>query len=400
MLTTRPARSLRVLQVLPTLQRRGIEKIVCAITLELHGHGYHVDVCCQKTKGPLETALREHGVRVFCLEEKGPRDPAAAWRLLSILRSGKYDVLHSHSPEAAGYQLPVAWLGRVPRIICTFHSAPGLPAPPGASAKSGIRKLCAMIASHHVDWIYACSDAVLKGHRTTGWGSRHSSVIYNGVDLARLRPAPDKAAAKEAFGIRADSAVIGSVGSLCEQKGQSHLIRSLPLIRRRVPEACLLIVGSGPDSTALSDLARELGCANAVQFLGERDQIAECLHAMDVFALPSTDEGFGLAIVEAMACGVPVVASSAGGVPEVIVDGVSGLLVPPADQAAIAGAVLRILDSGDLAKTLAAEAARVVQEKFAITKVANEVGDLYRRLVHDQRHAARERCNRWTAVAP
>src|SRR5438445_6258228 len=96
MVTASLTRAVRVIQLVPTLQRRGVEKVVCGIALELHGHGYEIDVCCLKTKGPLHAALSNRGVRVYCLEEKGPRDPVAAWRLLCILQAGKYDILHSH----------------------------------------------------------------------------------------------------------------------------------------------------------------------------------------------------------------------------------------------------------------------------------------------------------------
>lgn len=237
MLTAPITRPLRVIQLLPTLQRRGLEKVVCAIALDLHGQGYEVDVCCLRTAGPLEASLRERGLRVYCLEEKGPRDLQAAWRLLSILRSGNYDIVHSHCPVEAGYQVPIAWLARVPRVICTFHLTPGLPAPPAVEFKAKLRKLVARLVSRGVDWVYACSGAALKAQQQGGWRGRNSSVIYNGIDLTHLYPSAAKALSKAALGLPADSCVIGSVGSLCEQKGHSHLIRALALIRCQIPNA-------------------------------------------------------------------------------------------------------------------------------------------------------------------
>src|ERR1035437_7782856 len=177
------------------------------------------------------------------------------------VRSSRWeDVLHLHCPVEAGYHLPIAWLARVPRLICTFHSTPGLPAPPAMHVKAWMRRRFATFMSHRVDWVYACSAAVLESQQQSGWHSCNSSVIYNGIDLTQLCLRADNTGAKAALGFSVGAQVIGSVGSLCEQKGQSHLIRCLPLIRRRIPDACLLLVGSGPDGPNLAELARELGC--------------------------------------------------------------------------------------------------------------------------------------------
>lgn len=383
------ARPVRVLQLVQTLQRRGVERIVCAIALRLHGHGYRIDVCCQTAKGPLEDALRERGIRVYCLNQEGPRDLAAAWRLLSLLRGGQYDILHTHCPSAAGFQFPVARMARVPKVVCTLHATPGLPGPPGVRAKTHLRRRLASLMSRRIDWMYGCSAAVLRTEQMDGWHGAGSSVIYNGIDLDRLRPRAGMAAAKAAWGIGAETPVIGSVGSLSPEKGHVHLIRALPLIRARVPGACLLLVGTGPGAAQLAGLARACGCAGAVRFLGERENVQECIHAMDVFVLPSLAEGFGLALVEAMACGVPTVSSSVGGVPEIVSDGVSGLLVPPGDHQALAAAAVRILMDARLARSLSSAAIATVNERFDEQKMARSVNDLYGKLFNQTVAGAR-----------
>jgi glycosyltransferase involved in cell wall biosynthesis len=152
-----------------------------------------------------------------------------------------------------------------------------------------------------------------------------------------------------------------------------------------MPDACLLLVGSGPDAATLAKLAQDSGCGDAVRFIGERENVSECIHAMDVFAFPSIAEGFGLALAEAMACGVPVVASAVGGVPEVVTDGVSGLLVPPEDHVALAAAILRLLSDHELAHKLSAEALGMVSENFAMEKMTRQVSDLYLRLLNGRR---------------
>jgi len=379
-----PSRPTRVLQLVPTLQRRGIEKIVCEIAASLNNNGYEMDVCCQRSKGPMEQALAENKVGVWCLDEEGPLDLGAAWRLLSILRRGRYDIVHLHCAAAVSYQLPAVWMAQIPRVVCTFHGLPGAPAPPLLHAKVRMRRLAAGFASRRVDWMYACSAAALRAHQSDGWEGPPSSVIYNGLDLTRFRPAVDKVAARAAAGIGAGGPVIGSVGSLCREKGHAYLIRAFARVRSRLPDACLLLVGSGPDAALLARVAVECGCADAVHFAGERADVAEYIQAMDVFAFPTLTEGFGLALAEAMACGVPVVASAVGGVPELVRDGVSGLLVPPADPDALAAAILRILEAPELAKRLSTVNLRDFADNFSVVRMTSQVSDLYTRLISDQ----------------
>ena len=370
-------RPVRVIQLLPTLQRRGIEKVVRDIALALNGNGFEIDVCCEKTMGPLENILIENRIGVFCLKEKSPRDMAAALRLLSVLRHGRYDIAHLHCAPATSYLIPVLRLARVPRVICTIHGLPSLPSPPAAHAKVLIGSFLAGLVSGSVDWTYACSEAALSSHRRLGLKSRGSSVVYNGIDLEEFSSGTDKAAAKAALGLPSDKTVIGAVGSLCAEKGHEHLIRAFASIRDRLPDASLLLVGSGPDEKLLARLAQALGCGERVHFVAERADIAECVHAMDVFAFPSLSEGFGLALAEAMACGVPVVASAVGGVPELVTDGLSGLLVPAGSSEALAGAILRLIENPDVAGGLARTALRRVTESFSVKRMTNQVRDLY-----------------------
>ena len=131
-----------------------------------------------------------------------------------------------------------------------------------------------------------------------------------------------------------------------------------------------------------------MGCGGAVQFIGEGGHVAQYLHAMDVFAFPSIAEGFGLALAEAMACGVPVVASAVGGVPELVSDGVSGLLVPPQDPEALAAAILSILESPDLAAGLSTTARRVIANNFTVGGMTTRVSELYARLLQRQPQAS------------
>jgi glycosyltransferase involved in cell wall biosynthesis len=196
------------------------------------------------------------------------------------------------------------------------------------------------------------------------------------------------AEAKVRLGIPADAVVIGCVGALCEQKGQRYLIQALPLIREKVPKAQVLLVGTGPESDMLRTLARECGCEASVSFVGEHDDVVSFLSAMDIFAFPSIAEGLGLALIEAMGCGVPVVASSVGGVPEVVTDGWDGLLVDPRSPIALANAIIRMNTDHQLAESMGKHAIATVAARFQTKIMLKEVSDLYCRVLQSPRLSA------------
>jgi glycosyltransferase involved in cell wall biosynthesis len=372
----------RVLQLVPTMQRRGIERVVTDIATGLHGNGFVIDVCCQRSEGPLARLLAQRGVEVSCLGEKGPRDIRAAIRLWKIIKENRYDILHWHCPTAVGYQIPVAIAAGVPRIICTFHGLPGVTVPPAAVVKQAATRICTRILSGRVSWLYGCSQAVLDSQLATGWSRHRSSVINNGVDLSITANNWQRSTAKERLGLPSGGILIGCVGALSEEKGQRYLIEALPLVRKVVPSACVVFVGAGPSLFDLKNRANKCGCEDAVFFIGEIDDVSLALSAMDVFAFPSIAEGLGLALIEAMACGIPVVASAVGGVPEVVSDGEDGVLVPPRDPGALADAILRVSMNRAFAESIRTRALKTVSARFTIGKMIKKVSDLYCTVSH------------------
>lgn len=229
-----------------------------------------------------------------------------------------------------------------------------------------------------------------------GLAPERIEVLHNGLDLARFRPpsAPTRAEARAALGIAPDTSVIVAVGRLQPYKGHTHLLRALARLQASSParadDMLLLVVGEGPSRGALEDearahglLARERGLLGperaAVRFLGQRDDIPAILPAADVMAVPSLSEGFGLVALEGAAAGLPVVAFATGGLPDVIADGTSGLLVPTGDEAALAAALARVLADRDLAARLAA-GARERAQAFGLDRHVADLIDVYRRI--------------------
>ena len=175
----------------------------------------------------------------------------------------------------------------------------------------------------------------------------------------------------------AGSQLVGCVARLEAEKGHRTLLEAWPLVLRRVPDAYLIVVGEGSLSGDLEALAAELGISHRVVFTGRRDDIPAVTAALDVAVLPSYREAQGLVVLEAMALARPIVASNVGGVPEMIEDGVSGLLVPPHDAVALADAISRLLLDHPLADMLARNGHDVVHDRFSVEFMVRTVEDIY-----------------------
>ena len=196
-------------------------------------------------------------------------------------------------------------------------------------------------------------------------GREPSHVIELGIDLERF------ASGKRLFD--PDGPLVGNVARLAEQKGQRTLLEAAA----ELPGVKFAIVGEGELRGELERRTDELGLHDRVLFTGARDDVPDLLATFDVFAFPSLFEGLCLAVIEAQAAGVPVVATPVGGIRETVVDGETGLLVPPQDPQALAAAIRRLLDDRELAGRLAAEARRRVHERFSVQRMVEETLALY-----------------------
>jgi glycosyltransferase involved in cell wall biosynthesis len=201
------------------------------------------------------------------------------------------------------------------------------------------------------------------------------AVVPYGVDLDRFRP--------QERGPR-EELVVGSVGRLAPEKGLNYLLEAMVVVAREQPNVRLLLAGDGPDRSSLEQLARRLGLADRVEFTGEvaHEQVPQTLARVDVFAMPSTWEGFGVAALEAAAMELPVVASDIHGIPDVVEDGVTGILVPPKDVASLSGAILRLLRDADERRRLGRAGREMVAARYSWTDNVRQMEALYDELTH------------------
>ena len=216
-------------------------------------------------------------------------------------------------------------------------------------------------------------------------------MIPNGIDTTSFTPRPDsRRDSRRELGLPEDAWVVGTVGRLAPEKDQALLVKAMaPLLgeRRR-----LVIVGEGPERDALSAVIQEAHAESYVRLTGARSDVARLLSAFDAFALPSRTEGLPLVLLEAMASELPVVATSVGGIPDLVVPGVTGLLVPPSDVAAMRAALLSLAESPALAHKLGGAARQRVLALHSVDVMANAYGQLYQ--------AARRRAHRAPVFAP
>jgi len=210
-------------------------------------------------------------------------------------------------------------------------------------------------------------------------------VIYNGLDLSPYQLPADDGILRNELGIKQDSSLVGMVANFnFEIKGHQYFLEAAKNISGRFPQVVFLLVGDGPLRHKYQILANKLGLREKVYFLGKRDDVATIVRSLDVSVLSSTSEGLSNVILESMAAGKPVVATSVGGSPEVVTDGTTGYLVPPADPMAMAKAVVNLLEDPGKAMAMGLAGRKIVEEKFTVEAMVRSYERLYFSLLEDR----------------
>lgn len=336
----------------------GMEKMILAIFAGLDRSRWEPVLVHRPGTGfeQLDAAARELSVRVWPVEQmKGNHDSTRILHIARALRAEEPAVFHAHrsSPIEGMYGILAAVVARVPAVVVSQHLLD--------RQHPGLREFQAALISAGVDRFIAVSREVATRLRPTClFQDRKIQVIYNGISLNSFdRPA--NPALRARLQKASQRPVVLAVARLDKrQKGLRFLVSAAAL----VPEAQFVFAGEGPERPELEAQARSLGIQERVTLLGLRDDIPDLLACCDLLVLPSLSEGFGVAVLEAMAASKPVVASAIGGVDEVVLDGETGILVPPGDPAALASAIRRILEDPVLARRMG-EAGKVRAQLFS-----------------------------------
>jgi glycosyltransferase involved in cell wall biosynthesis len=344
----------RIVHLLETAEVEGTSfaGIVASLAEHLHPTEYALHAWFRRGRGPLVEMLERKGVAVRVLDwQGGERSPLGLTRFLGALLVNRFAILHQHVGGRSIRLLARHVAGA--RVLTHLHGRV-LEQRGGAPFRCNLRG---------ADLVAATSRSV------AGWAGARAEVVYPGVDVPPRLP-----------GLRSAGRgrVLGAAGRLAPIKGLEYLLQALAIVQATVPEVALEIAGSGPEEASLRDEVNRLGLEGRVRFLGWQEEIP--FQRWDVFVMPSLEEAFGIAALEAMAAGLPVVGSAVGGLPELIEDGRTGCLTPPADSRALAERLIPLLLDGGLRGRMGA-AAWARAGSFTARRMCEEIEKRYRRLL-------------------
>lgn len=314
-----------------------------------------------------------HGFPIGTL--RGRRTLAEGRRFVKLLRAERIDVVHCHDMYSNVFGSVAARVAGVAGVIVSRRWSNTLP-DPALRAANGI----AYRVGHRV---LANSEAVAASLQADeGVAARRIAVIPNFVEEAAFdRPDPEaRRAGRASLGAGPDERVIGIVARLAPVKDHATLLRAFGVLSGRTPGLRLVLVGDGPERARLAALATELGVERQVTFAGTRPHRPNPHHLFEVSVLSSISEGFPNSVVEAMAAARPIVATRVGGTPDAIADGITGILVPPQDPAALAEGIARMLEHPDEARTMGIAAAEAARTSYSRPAVLARLMSLYEEL--------------------
>ncbi|MEZ6189075.1 MAG: glycosyltransferase [Planctomycetota bacterium] len=328
---------------------------------------------------PMTERARERGHLVHELRMHGEADALAILRLRALIRRGYFSFVHAHTSHAHTLgAVAVASLGkRRPRMLVARRVDFSI----FRRSFFGLNHLKYL---HGVDRYVTVSEAIKRVLIQDGIPPTRIECVHSGIDVGRIVRAPERTAELRAeLEVPAGDKLVANVAHMADHKGQRYLLEAAPHILAEHPRTTFAIVGDGELREDLEAQARSLGIADRVRFPGFRTDVPSLLKALDVFVMPSHMEGLGTSVLDAMAARTPVVGTQAGGMPEMVHDGETGLLCPIRDGAAIARAVNRYLADPELGRRLAANAFDLVQRGFSTDAMVEGTLRVYRRMLRE-----------------
>ncbi len=360
----------RVLHIIQSLDTGGAERVVAECALAHDRGKYSPEIACVFEGGHLVDALDRAGVPVHVLRRRYKLDPFALFRLTALMVRRRFDVVHNHNFSALAIGVPAAVLAGARTLVRTEHNV--------VSGRRGFRRILSRVAALREDAQIAVSDVVRESQVKAGRvPARRLATVRNGISGERLAESGDGAALREDLGLGGRAPVFLSVGSLTRQKNFGNLLDAAVNVVREFPNARFMIAGDGPLGDSLRARTDDLGLNEHVVFLGRRTDVPALLGISDVFVLSSDWEGLPITVLEAMAAGVPCVATRVGGVPEALTDGESGIVVEPGDSRALAEGMASLARDPGLGERLSRRARKIHEGGFTARSMARQTEALY-----------------------
>jgi L-malate glycosyltransferase len=348
---------------------RGGQNQVLVTVLGLRTLG-HRTILVAHSEGELRQRAKE-GLDLIPLAPRTEMDLGAAWRLSRLIKQLQPDIIHAHDPHG------------VAMAALALSMSTQLVKPPLVASRRVDFHLKGTSLSRwkyrQVDCFICASEAIRQLLISDGVPEASAVTVHEGIDLERVAAAPP-AKLHEELWLPHHAPVVGNVAALVPHKGQRHLVEAAALVVRRVPDARFVIAGEGELRPALERQIKEHHLEKHVLLAGFRPDVLSLHKTFDIFVMSSVTEGLGTSLLDAMACGKPVVATAAGGIPEVVVDGETGFIVPPRDHEGMAEAIVRLLKDPALRDRLGRAGRARVQKRFSAGRMIRDTLRVYQRV--------------------
>jgi sugar transferase (PEP-CTERM/EpsH1 system associated) len=364
---------LRILHIVHSLNTGGLERVVVDLAVYLKRKGSDQAICCLADRGNLAKSAEVNGVPLFQTNKGEGLDLLLPMRLSRIMKRGKYDLIHTHNDAGIVYGFPAASMCGIRSIVHTDHGIE--PKTASHCSLNMIKKLFMKRTS--------CIVAVSQDLKRTiisdsGIMNHELKVVMNGIDPCRYYGKYDTSEIRKSVGIGRDRFIIGHIARLVPLKNQEFLLQIIRELKNLNLPITLMAVGEGPMRKRLQELCINYEIQNEVVFLGERTDIPQLLSIMDLFVLTSITEGISITILEAMAAGIPVLASKVGGNPEIIDDSISGFLINLNEPFKWIMKAKELFDDQHMRKRIGKQAQEVIRRKFSLDVMADQYERIYK----------------------
>ncbi len=365
-----------ILHVFVTLPVGGAEQLLLSIVNNLDNSRYNSIICCIRDKGEIGKVIEQNGFKVIELNSlvKPGWDGEIVNKLVQIISEYRIDIIHSHLYHANLYSRFAARQKKITAII-SIHNTYNKP------------------KIHHriINWfLLRYTSAIIVGSEdikqdVIKYDRAPSNIIYklnNAVNISSIKSTHDKDSSRKMLNISSDDFLIGTIGRLEEQKGHSFLIDAIYKLQKKDFYPKLIIIGDGSLRDKLEQQVEDLSIQSQVKFLGTRKDIGDIFPAIDIFVMPSLWEGLSIAMLSAMAAGIPVIATRVGGVDDVLQNSKYGVIIKPNDSDEIAEAILSLSSDGGAMNQYTKLGSELVRSKYSDVSMVRNLSDIYKKHCH------------------
>jgi len=382
-----------ILHLIESLNMGGAQKIIYQLASTVSEDGYNHSICSLLQSGPYEKIMRDEGIDLTVLNSKRRSIilfPLFVYDLffllkglVNIVKKKQIDVLHAHLPDSSLIAIVIGWLTNTP-VVLTVHNNFSLPSKRKAPLRDAVRTFVTNTIFKRADYIIAVGNDIRDSLFKVLGNKVAIKTVYNGVDYLRYAN-PEKLDSlqfRQSLSVSDDARLVSMIGRLEKQKGHVYLIDAVAQLKEKYPDVVFLLVGDGELKEQLVEQAQRLKIADNILFLGNRDDVPAVLGVSDLFVLPSIYEGIPLVILEAMAAGLPVVATNIAGTRELIKPGVDGVLAETENSEDIARAIDSVLSDVERSRRMSVLAQTKVKERFTLQQMVSGTEDIYREVLN------------------